>query len=1075
MSPSEHESKKGAVRPEGALAAVVARFLRGKNSILLLATALALGFAAVRITPREEEPQIVVPLADIFVEVPGASAEEIERLVATPLERRLWQLDGVEYVYSMSMRDRAIVTVRFFVGENREDSLVKLKNSVDSGLDELPPIVRSWLVKPIEIDDVPIVMLALYGEGYDDHDLRRIGEEVKGRLDTLENISRTALVGGRQRVLRVETDRERLAAHGLTLSDLDRALSLADAPSTLGGFDRLNRHIEVGADSPIRSAEELSDLVVASTGNRPVRLRDVASVADGPEEVSTYSRIVFGSAASEEKRGKSFPSVTLAVSKKKGTNATVIAKDIHARVQEIQRDILPEGIELLVTRDYGATADRKVDDLLNSIAFALMSVAALLFVFLGWREALVVTIAVPVSFSLALFVNLVSGYTINRVTLFALILSLGLVVDDPITNVDNIQRHIRMRKKRPMFATLDAVREVLPPVIMSTLTIIVSFLPMFFITGMMGPYMQPMAVNVPLAVTFSTLAALTVVPWLAYQLLKGRRWKTENESGDGKSREGWLQRRYRATVEPLLRRKRNRRLLILGVVALLGGSLALPALGLVPLKMLPFDNKNELQVMVDMPEGTTLEHTDRVVREFETLLSRSAQVVDLESFVGTASPIDFNGLVRHTYLRRAPHLADIRVTLVDRDERNNQSHAIALSMRDTLEELARSHGATMQLVEVPPGPPVLSTVVVEVRGSEEKLYSELTASAHHVARLMRAERGVTDVDVLAPQEHIRVEFVPDRDKAALHGVSAREVAHELRLALAGSEPATVRAAGERQVLPIRLRYPRAQRSGAWELSRVRVRGLDGRLVELSELGVFEERKDDNVIFHKNLERVVYVIGETAGRAPPEAILSMQSALAEDPLPPGIQADWAGEGEWEITLRVFRDLGLAFGAAMLFIYMLLVIETNSFLMPLVVMLAIPLTAIGIMPGFWMLNLFAGEAGGYPDPIFFTATAMIGMIALGGIVVRNSIVLIEYIKGRLAEGRDLKEAILQSGAVRMRPILLTAATTAIGAWPITLDPIFSGLAWALIFGLVASTGFTLVVVPVVYYALYAQRNT
>ena len=1075
MSPSELE-----LRDRPVLERIVAGFLTGKNAMLLLVAALALGAVSIFTTAREEEPQIVVPLADVFVEAPGYSVGEVERLVATPLERLLWQLDGVEYVYSMSQRDRAVVTVRFYVGEDREDSLIKLRNRIEQNVDLLPTMVQSWVAKPIEIDDVPVVTFALYGDGYDEYDLRRLGEEFKARLDALPKLSRTQLVGGTPRQVLVEVDREQLQGRGLTLTEVAAAIRSADHTTYIGDFDQLGARLHLSAGDGLSDAEQIGGLVISASDGLPVRLRDVAEVRNQPREPSNYTRIGFGPAAGAA-AGTSGAAVTIAVSKQKGADATQVARAVHAEAERLRSEVLPDGVELVVTRDYGETADRKVNDLLASIGFALASVVLLLLITLGWREALVVALAVPMSFALALLVNQLLGYTINRVTLFALILSLGLVVDDPITNVDNIQRHLRRRDCKPKEAVLRGVAEVLPPVIMSTLTIIVSFLPMYFITGMMGPYMAPMAANVPLAVAFSTLAALSVVPWLAYVLLKhrGRKPGETDEAACAQDEvdptSPFLRRFYRWAVAPWVK-SRWRAWTLLGVVALLfGGSMSMAAFGLVPLKMLPFDNKDELQVMIDLPEGSTLERTDAAVRAFEDFLALQPEVTDFESFVGVPSPMDFNGLVRHTYLRRSPELADIRVNIVPKGERDMQSHAIALRLRGDLERIAAEQGAVMRLVEVPPGPPVLATVVAEVYGDDGAPYAELTAAAQRVRALMAGEAGLTDLDVMASEPHQRLHYSLDRLQAGLLGVEEEQVAELLGTAVSGRAVGTLRTPGERQPLPIDVRLPRVQRTGAAELGALAARTADGSMVALEEIGRFLEVEADATVYHKNLRPVVYVTGEMAGRPPAEAVLSLKSRLADDPLPRGFEVEWAGEGEWEVTVRVFRDLGLAFGAAMLLIYLLLVVETGSLLMPLLVMMAIPLTAIGIMPGFWLLNrFFATEVGGHLDSVYFTATAMIGMIALGGIVVRNSLVLIEFINGARAAGAGLREAIYESGAVRMRPILLTAGTTALGAWPITLDPIFSGLAWALIFGLVASTIFSLVVVPATYYLLESKKE-
>jgi multidrug efflux pump subunit AcrB len=1076
MNVSERRPQHDGEAITGFIPGIVRRFLSGHLSILLIILAVCLGAAAILLTPREEEPQIVVPLADVYVEFPGASAEEVEKLVATPLERLLWQIDGVEYVYSVSGRDMAVVTVRFYVGQDRERSLVKLHNRITSHIDEAPPGVTGWVIKPIEIDDVPIVTITLHSKVYDDHVLRRIADEVRARLDAVKNISRTRVVGGRPLEVRVEMSSEDASARGVTAPEIYQALSAADASLTAGGFARSNRFVTVRSGPFIRSAEDVANLIVGVHEGKPVYVRDVAQVSEVPQEARTYTRIGLGPASpTGGSHGRTYPAVTLAVAKKKGTNAVAVARQVLEKIEELQREVIPAEVEVLATRDYGETANEKVNELLKSLLFAMVTVVGLLMFTLGWREGLIVALAVPISFALALFVNYIFGYTINRVTLFALILTLGLVVDDPIANVDNIQRHILMRRRNPFDATLSAVKELLPPVIMSTLAIIVSFLPMFFITGMMGPYMEPMAINVPLTVTFSTVAALSIVPWAAYQLLKGKAAGAAGQGADGGTEAipSWIRSFYRRLVEPFLQNKMMRVGLLIVVLALLAGSGGLVLTRQVPMKMLPFDNKNELQLVIDMPEGTTLETTDAVVRAFEAELFTVPEIEHFESYVGTYSPIDFNGLVRHYYFRRSDHQADIRIGLAPKKKRVQQSHEIGLRIREGLTEIADRYGANLYIVESPPGPPVIATVTTELYGPPEASYQELVGASYTVMDRMREEPGVVDIDHSAEAPHGRIDFVLDKEKAGLHGIRTDSVVKTLRIALAGGEPATVHKTGERTPLTVRLQLPRVQRSGITELGRIKVKGMGGELVELDEIGTFRRVPNDQPIYHKNLERVVYVFAEMAGRAPAEAIIDMSSHFKKNPLPRGIWLQWAGEGEWEITIRVFRDLGLAFGAAMIGIYILLVIQTGSFLMPLVIMTAIPLTAIGIIPGFWLLNILTGAPiGSFENPVFFTATAMIGMIALGGIVVRNAIVLIEFIQDSLREGTPVREAILECGAVRMRPILLTAATTALGAWPITLDPIFSGLAWALIFGLFASTAFTLIVVPVMYYVIYGR---
>jgi multidrug efflux pump subunit AcrB len=1062
--------------PKGFIPGIVKPFLAGNPAIILLIVSLCLGAAAIMITPREEDPQIIVPLADIYIQVPGAAQEEVEKLVATPLEHLLWQIDGVEYVYSTSYKGLAIVTVRFYVGEDREDSLVKLHNQINMHTDQVPPIVRDWVIKPVEIDDVPIVDLTLYSSRYDDHELRRIGEEVLWRLSQIRDISRSFITGGRHREIRVELVPEKMTGYNISLLQVHHSLKDADVAVTAGHIDRFNKNVEVGTHFFVQSMDDVAQLVVGAHQGRPVYLRDLARIIDGPAEVEHYTRIGhsyrYRKDVQMQDQPLEYPSVTLSLAKKPGTNAVDVSKNILSLLEVLQNNIIPEDVEVEVTRNYGYNAQEKVNNLLTSLGFAVFTVVVLLAFTLGWREAMVVAVAVPVSFSLALFVNYLFGYTINRVTLFALILSLGLVVDDPITNVDNIQRHIFMGRRKPFAATLFAVNEVLPPVIMSTIAIIISFVPLFFITGMMGPYMAPMSVNVPLTVIFSTICALTIVPWMTYALLKNHPIPEEPSSeGEQKGTPTWIFRTYRKIVAPFLESRFRRYLLLISIIVLMAFSVSLVFFRAVPLKMLPFDNKNEFQVVIDMPEGTTLESTDAVAREFENYLRQVSEVTNFTTYVGTVSPMDFNGMVRHYYLRQGPHLADIRVDLALKKEREQQSHAIVLRVRNDLMEIAKRNNARIQIVELPPGPPVLATIVAEIYGTPNQSYEDLVSATDHIRQIMEQEPNVVDIDDMTAMPHEKIDFFVDQEKAALHGVSTTAIVNALRLAVAGDASATVHMSGERQPLYIKLILPRNSRSSKASLTQIPMATRDGTMVPLAELVTFQNTPNAQTIYHKNLDRVVYVLAEVAGRAPAEAILGLQQKLDENPLPDGIRAEWAGEGEWKITLRVFRDMGIAFAAALIGIYILMIIQTRSFFMPVLIMMAIPLTLIGIMPGFWLLNIVAGDVvGGYKNMIFFTATSMIGMIALGGIVIRNSLVLIEFIQESLKEKMPVKEAILQSGAIRMRPIVLTALTTALGAWPITLDPIFSGLAWALIFGLFASTLFTLLVVPVTYYAVY-----
>ena len=1054
------------------LSGLIGSFLRGNLAILLIVISLVAGAAALILTPREEEPQIVVPLADVLVMYPGGSAEEVEKMVSSRLERMLYQIDGVEYVYSMSRPGMAVVTVRFFVGQNREESLIKLYNKIFQNVDKTTPGIAGWVVKPVEIDDVPIVNATLYSAKYDTHALYRVAEEVVGSLQQIPNSANITIHGGQKRVLHVYLDAERLAAYGLSPMEVAGALKISNAQAESGSFEQGNNVITVEAGPFLQNVREAQNLMVGIHEDRPVYLRDVAEVVDGPEEAASYTRIGFGPGEKATTNQGPYPAVTIAVAKKKGSNAVWVAREVEKMLAELRGKAIPDDVQVRITRNYGETANAKVNDLVSNLGMGIITVVGMIALTMSWREGAIVGLAIPITYSLTLLFNYLMGYTINRVTLFALILALGLLVDNPIVGVENISRYLSMRKYPREQAVLLAVNEVMPPIVLATLSIIVSFIPMFFISGMMGPYMAPMALNVPLTMISSMLVAFAITPWISGKLLR--------EGGAGEKpydiRSTGIYRIYNRVMRPLVDSRKKSVTVLLVMGGLFVFAIILAATGLVPLKMLPFDNKNEFQIVIDMPESTTLETTDRVAKEIEEYLRAQPEVVDFTSTIGVGSPIDFNGLVRHYYLRQGPNAGDIRVNLLPRQRRAMNSHEIALRIRPAIEEIGRRNNANLKIIEVPPGPPVLSTVVAEIYGQPYHDYNELIAAADTVRQRMAGEKGVVDIDTMVEANQQKLFFRVDREKAGLSGISTEDIVNTLRIALSGMPAGTIHIATEQNELPIVLRMPRDKRSDADRLKTLLVKGRMGQSVQLGELGRFEEDVVDKTIFHKNLQRVVYVTAEMAGRGPAYAVLNLQSALEKNPLPPGIRADWKGEGEWKITVDVFRDLGIAFSAALLAIYVLLVYETTSYLLPVVIMLSIPLTMIGIMPGFWLLNVLTGRmVGGYENSVFFTATAMIGMIALGGIVQRNAIILIDFIRHTAAKGLSLKDAIVEAGAVRFRPIFLTAGTTLLGAWPITFDPIFSGLAWSIIFGLFVSTAFTLVVVPVVYMLIYGKEVT
>ncbi|MHB0957921.1 MAG: efflux RND transporter permease subunit [Pirellulaceae bacterium] len=1118
---------------------IVKIFLESNLSLVLILLATVLGFAALGMTPREEDPQIVVPLADVFVNFPGHSAADVEQLVTTPLEKILYQIDGVEYVYSMSRENQAIITVRYFVGEDRERSLVKLQKKLDENLDIVPPGVVGWVVKPIEIDDVPIVTLTLTSATSDGTTLRRVAEEVTQRLASVDDVSRAYVVGGQPRVVQVLMDPDRMAAHDVSPLELQRAIQGANIRRTAGDLRASDELIQVEVGEAFADARQLRDLVVGVFDGAPVFLKEVARVVDGPDEVANYVRHGWGQARgfthheffpgtvvgepavtssdrSHEQAAQS--AVSIAIAKKKGANAVWVANAVLREAEQLRANIVPDDMELVVTRNYGLTANEKVNELVEGLAVAILIVVALLTLGLGWREALIVAVAVPVVFGLTLAVNLMLGYTINRVTLFALILSLGLLVDDPIVDVENIVRHFALRKKATRRIVLEAVAEIRPPLITATLAVIVSFLPMFFITGMMGPYMRPMALNVPVTMLMSMVVAFTITPWLAYHVL---RRKYSGGTADGHAahdpddleavKQSQLYKLFYPLMAPLLNSRLVAWSFLLVMFLLTVGAMGLAALRSVPLKMLPFDNKNELLLVLDFDKGTTLERTDAAVRDFEAYLAQVSEVADYTSYVGLASPMDFNGLVRHYYLRQGDDVAQVQINLAGKKNRKQQSHAIGLRMRNDLQSIADRHQARMKLVETPPGPPVIASVVAEVYGPPDRRYEDILLAADTVRARLVAEPGIVDVDYVREMPQEKLIFSTDKEKTALNGVTTEQIVGTLQTLLGGSTVGLIPKETERNPLRILLRIPVDRRTSAADLARVQVKGSAGQLVPLAELGEWETARVDQTIYHKNLHRVGYVFAETAGRPPADVVVdvladkmtgapstcdvhqvgngwmtqgtarpvagrtffSNGSGIAWG-IPAGFQVAFAGEGEWKITLDVFRDLGLAFGAAMIAIYVLLVAQMGSFTVPIVVMLAIPLTILGVMPGFWLLNVVSGQqVGGYLDPVYFTATGMIGMIALAGIVTRDSIILVDFIHLSLSRGRSLFDAIMESRVVRLRPILLTAGAAMLGAVPIIIDPIFSGLAWSLIFGLFASTLFTLFVIPVVYWLLYANK--
>jgi multidrug efflux pump subunit AcrB len=1079
---------------------------RGTVPAMLIVLGVLAGVLALILTPREEEPQIVVPMIDVLVEAPGLSVQQTARQVTIPLEKLLAQIPGVEHVYSSTDAGRSAVTLRFHVGEDREDSLLNSYNKLYANQDHIPPVVSSWLVKPVEVDDVPIVVLGLWSNDagrYSDYELRRMADEFSTALQAIPRTSEVKVVGGRPRTLRVLIDPEGMAARRTTAADIVDALAISNVLRSVGRLTLGNESIVLEAGDALRSAAALRNLVVNVIDGAPVHLREVATVIDGAAEATSYSWIDLRETPAGAQR-TGHPMVAISVAKQRGANAVRVAEDTLALLDRLQEELLPPEVHVAVLRNYGQTADAKVNDLTTSLGLAVLTVVVFIGLFLGWRPALVVGAAVPVCYGITLALDMAMGYTINRVTLFALILSLGLLVDDPITGVDNISRFMARNSLSARERITEAMREIRVPLVMSTLTIVVAFLPLAFITGMMGPYMAPMAFNVPVSVLSSTAVAFVVTPWLAGRLLRAPVMEqTPAMTGA-----------YARIVGPLLDSRARMRALLCVVAALFVFTALLPALRWVPLKLLPFDNKNEVQVLIDMPESASLEHTAAEARAIATEVLRLPEVETVASFVGEPSPMDFNGMVRRYYQRRDGHLADLRVVLVDKLRRKHQSHAVVLRLRQLLEPFSRD-GVSVKVVEVPPGPPVLSTLVAEIYGNTTTPYATQEAAARRVMKRLRREAHVVEVDSTLEARQKRLRFHVDKQKAALSGVSTADIARTLALADAGLVAGYLQDPRELRPLPIELRLAPEQRAQIADLERLIVRGRAGvvkqsspqglevapqPLVPLGELGSFREDASDTPIHRKDLQPVVYVTAELNGRAPGEVIADLSADFGTTggtptkdwqsrsffmngggdgwTVPADTEVVWAGEGELKITLDVFRDMGLGYLFALLAIFVLLRIQTGSVALSLIIMLAIPLTIIGIMPGFWAMNHIGERViAGAPEPVLFTATAMIGMIALAGIVVRNSLILVEFIAQARNEGMSVREAVISAGAVRMRPVLLTAGTTLLGNLIITLDPVFNGLALAIIFGIVASTLFTLVVIPAVYLLVYddAESNT
>ncbi|MGC8549113.1 MAG: efflux RND transporter permease subunit [Acidobacteriaceae bacterium] len=1076
LFPKNTEEQEGA-RPLGFAGMVARQFLDSKLTPLLVLASLLLGFVAVMSIPREEDPQIVVPMLDVMTAMPGATPKEVEERVTNPIENLMHQIPGVKYVYSISSPGQSLVIVRFQVNYSEQDALVKVYNKLYSNKDIMPPGISQPIVKARSIDDVPILTLTLWGKNYNGYQLRQMADEIQHSIRQIPDVSETHVIGGQPREMRVILSSAKLAAFSISPDMVVGRLKAANARIQAGQFADGNQEVRVDAGQFFRDADDLSNVVVGVANGKPVYLRDVADkIQDGPADPHDY--VLFGTTVRSAANGAAheYPAVTISVAKLKGTNATIIANEVLKRVAEMRGVKLPDDVHVTTTRNYGKTAKEKADTLLEHLFIATITVTFLIALFLGWRESGVVLLAIPVTLALTLAIFYLMGYTLNRVTLFALIFSIGILVDDAIVVVENMVRHFRMPAncRRPLHqVAVEAVDEVGNPTILATFTVIAAILPMAFVRGLMGPYMRPIPVGSSIAMLFSLAVAFIVSPWAAKRLL-GRKHLAGAHTLEPE-KEGWFIKFYRRAMHPLIHSAKWRWLFLGSVVFLLLAAAALVPLKAVLVKMLPFDNKSEFEVVVNMPDGTTLEQTTRVAQALGAYLGEQKQVLDYQIYSGTAAPYNFNGLVRHYYLRKQVNEAEIAVDLLPLNERSEQSHEIARQLRPGLDKIAAQYGARIAVTEVPPGPPVLQTLVAEVYGPNE---NGRIAVARKIKHIFEHTSGVVDTDwyMQDPQQEIVMHV--DQAKAALHGISVAQVAETLRVATSGMQAGLLHVPDSREPIPTMVELARPDRSSENALESIKLRGADGSLVSLRELVDVQHTTLQPDIYHKNLKPVVYVTGDVAGaeESPVYAILKMDKALDKLQTPDGVKlaiynaeqppltqhysVKW--DGEWQITIEVFRDLGLAFAVVLVLIYVLVVGWFKSFTTPLVIMAPIPLTLVGILPAHALLGAF------------FTATSMIGFIAGAGIIVRNSILVVDFIELRLAEGMPLKEAVIDAGAVRLRPVLLTAAGVIVGGAVILPDPIFQGLGLSLIAGTVASTFLSWPAIPIIYYMLNRNRK-
>ena len=1052
---------------------IAAMFMNSKLSILLMIGLMIIGAYSSSLIPREEEPQINVPMADILVGYPGATPEEVESRVLEPLEKIISNIKGVEHLHSTAMNGQAMIIVQFYVGEDVERSYVKLYDELIKNQHIFPQGVYQPMVKTRSIDDVPMLALTLWSDEYDDFQIRQIAEEVSSEVKKIKDVSTIREIGGRNRELKVVLDKDKMAENGVDALGIMQMIQANNGSMQSGSFVQNDTEYLVTTGQFISSKEDVENLVVGVHQNMPVYLKQVANIQDGAGTAKSY--VSFGYSKFNEnytENPSEYPAVTLSVAKVKGADAMKISEQILNRVEKLQQNIIPDEVKVEVTRNYGETASDKVSELLFHLFVAIVAVTVLVMLAMGWRGGLVVFLSVPLTFALTLFSYYILGYTLNRITLFALVFVVGIVVDDSIIIAENMHRHFKMRRLPFKDAAIYAINEVGNPTILATFTVIAAILPMAFVSGMMGPYMSPMPIGASIAMLLSLFVALTITPYLGYHLLieKDKQHKKEEDGHET----SWIYKFYNKFEKPLLDSPKKRWMILGFTGILLIGSVAMFFTKSVAVKMLPFDNKNEFQVVVDMPEGTTLERTSAVTREIAQYLTTVPEVVNYQNYIGASAPITFNGLVRHYDMRGGSNMADIQVNLLNKKDRKMQSHDIAKKIRPFIQEIAKKYGANVKIVEVPPGPPVLSTIVAEIYGPDHK---EQIKVAYQVKEILENTDDVVDIDwsVEDVQTEFRLEI--DKEKAMLNGVAPQQIVGNLTYLL--REYPVSNLYDEKSVYPVGIvmALDDKDKTSIDDIQNLKIKGQSGNMIPVRDIVKVKQDTLHKSISRKDQQRVVYVLADMAGdlESPAYAILGMEERLKQIDLPKGYSigdiymgqpedesnftVKW--DGEWQITLEVFRDLGIAFMVVIIIIYMLIVGWFQNFKTPIVMMIAIPLSLIGIVLGHWLLGAF------------FTATSFIGMIALAGVMVRNSVLLIDFIEIRLKDGIPLKQAIIDAGAVRTTPILLTTGAVVIGAAVILFDPIFQGLAISLVAGAIVSTVLTLIVVPLIYYMVERKK--